>query len=154
MEPEERLSKDLFIDVKEQNLKYSGKVINGNLHDDMAEYLAVADALITDYSGSVFDFALTGKPGFLYTPDKDHYINDERGVYLELEQLPYDSAIDDEKYADLEKRARAELSTPDVRRARLKKALAMKGTISAMEAHSGITGLIVENTIVEEEVSC
>ena len=43
-----------------------------------------------------------------------------------------------------------ELSTPDVRRARLKKVLGMKGTISAMEAHSGITGLIVENTIVEE----
>lgn len=65
-----------------------------------------------------------------------------------LVEYPYSS---DEKYAELEKRARAELSTPDIRRARLKKALAMKGTISAMEAHSGLTGLIVENTIVEEE---
>lgn len=65
-----------------------------------------------------------------------------------LVEYPYSR---DEKYADLEKRARAELSTPDVRRARLKKALAMKGTINAMEAHSGLTGLIVENTIVEEE---
>lgn len=65
-----------------------------------------------------------------------------------LVEYPYSG---DEKYAELEKRARAELSTPDVRRVRLKKALAMKGTISAMEAHSGLTGLIVENTIVEEE---
>lgn len=65
----------------------------------------------------------------------------------ELIEYPYSK---DEKYDDLEKRARAELSTPDVRRARLKKALAMKGTISAMEAHSGLTGLIVENTMVEE----
>lgn len=56
----------------------------------------------------------------------------------------------DEKYADLEKRARAELSTPDVRRARLKKTLEMKGLVTAMETHSGLTGLIVENTIVEE----
>ncbi|MDD3403527.1 MAG: phosphoenolpyruvate mutase [Hespellia sp.] len=57
----------------------------------------------------------------------------------------------DEIYAELDKRARAELSTPDVRRARLKKVLAMKGTITAMETHSGLTGLIVENTCVEEE---
>ena len=65
-----------------------------------------------------------------------------------LIEFPYSK---DEKYTDLDKRARAELSTPDVRRARLKKVLAMKGTITAMETHSGLTGLIVENTIVEEE---
>lgn len=64
-----------------------------------------------------------------------------------LVEFPYSK---DEKYAELDKRARAELSTPDMRRSRLKKALAMKGTITAMEAHSGLTGLIVENTVVEE----
>lgn len=66
----------------------------------------------------------------------------------QLVEYPYSK---DEKYQELEKRARAELATPDIRRARLKKELAMKGTITAMEAHSGLTGLIVENTIVEEE---
>lgn len=65
-----------------------------------------------------------------------------------LVEYPYSK---DDRYEELEKRARLELSTPDIRRGRLKKALAMKGTISAMEAHSGLTGLIVENTIVEEE---
>lgn len=65
----------------------------------------------------------------------------------QLVEYPYSK---DEKYQELEKRARRELSIPDIRRARLKKELAMKGTITAMEAHSGLTGLIVENTIVEE----
>lgn len=65
----------------------------------------------------------------------------------QLVEYPYSK---DEKYQELEKRARTELSTPDIRRARLRKELAMKGTITAMEAHSGLTGLIVENTIVEE----
>lgn len=65
----------------------------------------------------------------------------------QLVEYPYSK---DEKYKELEKRARTELSTPDIRRARLKKELAMKGTITAMEAHSGLTGLIVENTVVEE----
>ena len=53
-----------------------------------------------------------------------------------------------EIYREIEQRARAELSLPDLRRGRLRKMLAMKGTITAMEAHSGITGLIVENTVV------
>ena len=65
----------------------------------------------------------------------------------QLIEYPYSN---DERYIELEKRARAELSIPDIRRARLKKELAMKGIITAMEAHSGLTGLIVENTIVEE----
>lgn len=62
-----------------------------------------------------------------------------------LVEFPY---AKDEKYQALENRARADLSLPDVRRARLKKALSMKGTISAIEAHSGITGLIAEKTVV------
>lgn len=64
-----------------------------------------------------------------------------------LIEFPYSV---NETYDELEKRAKAELATPDVRRARLKKVLAMKGTVTAMEAHSGLTGLIVENTKVEE----
>jgi len=74
--------------------QYPGLVYDGNLHDDMAEYLAVTDALITDYSGSIFDYALTGKPGFLYTPDKDYYINEERGTYISLDELPYPHAVE------------------------------------------------------------
>ncbi len=64
-----------------------------------------------------------------------------------LVEFPYSK---DEKYKALEDRARSELSLPDVRRGRLKKAIGMKGLVTAMEAHSGITGLIVENTSVWE----
>ena len=62
-----------------------------------------------------------------------------------LVEYPYSK---DEKYQEMEKRVRTELSLPDVRRARLKKTLEMKGLVTAMEAHSGITGLIVEKTTV------
>lgn len=65
-----------------------------------------------------------------------------------LVEYPYSK---NQKYKDLERTARAELSLPDVRRGRLKKLLNMKGTITAMEAHSGITGLIVEKTTVYED---
>ncbi len=65
----------------------------------------------------------------------------------ELIEYPHS---DDPKYKAIDDRARLELSLPDFRRARLKRALDAKGLITAMEAHSGITGLIVEKTMVEE----
>lgn len=66
----------------------------------------------------------------------------------QLVEFPYSS---DEKYKELESRTRAELSLPDVRRARLRKIISMKGLITAMEAHSGITGLIVEKTVIHKD---
>lgn len=64
-----------------------------------------------------------------------------------LVEYPYSK---DERYEELDRRAKAELSTPDVRRKRLRKVLNTQGMATVMEAHSGLTGLIVENTIVEE----
>lgn len=65
-----------------------------------------------------------------------------------LVEFPYSN---DEKYKEMEKRARADLSTSDVRRSRLKKTISMKGTVTAIEAHSGLTGLIAENTVVYQD---
>lgn len=64
-----------------------------------------------------------------------------------LVEFPY---ADDKKYRELQEYARIDLSIPDIRRSRLKKCIEMKGLVTAMEAHSGITGLIVEKTVVEE----
>ncbi len=61
-----------------------------------------------------------------------------------LVEFPYS---EEERYRELEARTRLELSLPDARRRRLKKELGMKGLITAMEAHDGLTGLVVENTI-------
>jgi len=65
----------------------------------------------------------------------------------ELIEFPYSN---DEIYKDIQKRSRADLAMPDMRRSRLKKLLNIKGFITALEAHDGLTGLIVENTIVHE----
>lgn len=65
-----------------------------------------------------------------------------------LVEFPYGN---DPKYKELEKLSRAELSMPDMRRARLKKLINMKGLVTAIEAHSGITGLIAEKTTVLQD---
>lgn len=64
-----------------------------------------------------------------------------------LIEYPYSK---EDKYSDIENRYRADLSMPDIRRGRLRKVLNMKGLITAMEAHDGLSGLIVENTVVHE----
>ncbi|MBO4427556.1 MAG: phosphoenolpyruvate mutase [Bacteroidales bacterium] len=65
-----------------------------------------------------------------------------------LVEYPYSS---DPKYKELDKMHRAELAMPDLRRGRLRKLLNMKGLVTAIEAHSGITGLIAEKTTVLQD---
>lgn len=77
------------IDVDKLNQNQVMPIVNANQHDDMAEYLKCIDVLITDYSGSLFDIALTEKPCLLYTPDFTHYKNSERGFYMDFDELPF-----------------------------------------------------------------
>ena len=65
-----------------------------------------------------------------------------------LVEFPYSKT---DVYEEMERLSRAQLSMPDVRRGRLKKLISMKGLVTAMEAHSGITGLIVEKTKVLQD---
>lgn len=78
------------INTAELIQKYRGvQIVDGNIGDDMAEYLACTDVLITDYSGSLFDFALTKRPCFLYAPDREQYEKVERGFYMDYDALPF-----------------------------------------------------------------
>lgn len=54
-------------------LSYNERIINGSNYPDIQELLLVADALITDYSSTAFDFALLGKPVFLCMLDYEQY---------------------------------------------------------------------------------
>ena len=65
-----------------------------------------------------------------------------------LVEFPYSAS---EKYRELELRERADLAMPDIRRGRLKKQLDMTGFVTVMEAHDGLTGLIVEDTVVYQD---
>lgn len=66
-------------------------------YPDMQELLAAADVLITDYSGSMFEFMLTKRPVFLLVRDIENYIAKERGLYFSLEELPFEAAASEEE---------------------------------------------------------
>ena len=68
-------------------------------YPDMADLLAVADVLVTDYSSSMFDFMLTRRPCFLYASDIDAYEGDSRrGVYYSVRDLFFPLGEDNDAF--------------------------------------------------------
>lgn len=63
---------------------------------DLYKILYNADILITDYSNTMFEFAITGKPVFLYAEDLEEYQR-ERGLYFPFDSLPFPKADTKEK---------------------------------------------------------
>jgi CDP-glycerol glycerophosphotransferase len=63
-----------------------GRVRDVSAWKDGTELLLVADALVTDYSSVMFDFANTGKPMLFYTYDLEVFQERIRGFYLDLEE--------------------------------------------------------------------
>ncbi|WP_234454454.1 CDP-glycerol glycerophosphotransferase family protein, partial [Streptomyces sp. MBT61] len=54
-------------------------------HPGAAGLLLIADVLVTDYAGLMFDFALTGRPMLFHTYDLEHYRDTVRGFCLDFE---------------------------------------------------------------------
>ncbi|MGW7093704.1 bifunctional glycosyltransferase/CDP-glycerol:glycerophosphate glycerophosphotransferase [Streptomyces sp. NPDC054874] len=60
-------------------------VLDVSRHPGAAGLLLVADVLVTDYAGLMFDFALTGRPMLFHTYDLEHYRDTVRGFCLDFE---------------------------------------------------------------------
>ena len=66
----------------------------------------------------------------------------------ELIDIPYTY---NERVKKIDMQLREKLAMPEYRRKRLRQLIKMTPIVKAMEAHSGLTGLIVEKTVVERE---
>ncbi len=67
---------------------YEGFVIDASKVSDINDLYLAADALITDYSSVMFDFALTRRQLLLFAPDAAHYAEDLHGFYFSLDEVP------------------------------------------------------------------
>lgn len=81
-------------------------------------------------------------------PIREEVIRVLEGWGGKLVEFPYSH---DEKYHEIELRSRAEAAMPELRRGSLRRLLSMKPQIRAIEAHSGLTGLIAENTAILQD---
>ena len=77
-------------------------------------------------------------------PIREEVINTLKEYGGQLVEIPYSS---DKNYKILEESI-ARLAIPDIRRGRLRQMMKLKKPLSILEAHSGITGLIAEKTMV------
>lgn len=78
----------------------SSYAVNASTYEDVQELLIVADALISDYSSIIFDFALLNRPILLYCPDLNEYM-DGRGFNQDFEELPFYKAYSANEVLDL-----------------------------------------------------
>lgn len=82
---------------------YFENVIDVTSYPDMQELIILADAMMSDYSSCLFDGALRNIPCFTFATDFDAF-KKERGVYFEMEDLPFPYAKDnDELMSNIEK---------------------------------------------------
>ncbi len=59
-------------------------VLDVSGHPDVADLYLAADAMVTDYSSTMFDFAVTAKPMVFFVDDLEHYRDELRGFYVDL----------------------------------------------------------------------
>jgi CDP-glycerol glycerophosphotransferase len=56
-------------------------------YPDIRDLYLAADLLVTDYSSTMFDFAITGRPMLFYTYDLDYFRDELRGFYFDLAEV-------------------------------------------------------------------
>lgn len=70
-------------------------------YSDMQELLAATDILITDFSSCMFDIAIARKKCILYIPDLKEYLENERGLYFNIKELPFPIAENMEELEEI-----------------------------------------------------
>jgi CDP-glycerol glycerophosphotransferase len=65
------------------------EVMDVTNYQDMQRLLMATDVMVSDYSSCIFDAALRRIPCFAYATDFEQYKYEERGVYYEMEELPF-----------------------------------------------------------------
>ena len=76
--------KERFDITKEQ----SDKIFDFTSYQDINQLLLITDLLITDYSSTIFEYALLDKPIIFYVPDFGEYRN-SRDFYYDFDEYTY-----------------------------------------------------------------
>lgn len=88
----EKTGRDVVILLRKHHADHNQYSIPGITMDvsdypDMQELICCSDLLITDYSSTMWEFALLGRPCYLFVPDRKEYEKD-RGFYTPIEEWP------------------------------------------------------------------
>lgn len=84
-----------WISFEQSGIRETKDVLNAGNYPDSEELVSGCDVMITDYSSIMFEGAYIQKPVFLYIPDRNEYIDGERGLLLDYDSLPFPMAESD-----------------------------------------------------------
>lgn len=85
------------MNFSESGLRESSHILNVGDYPDSEELVAAADVMITDYSSIMFEGAFIKVPVFLYAPDYEEFITQERDFWLDYNTLPFPRAESNEE---------------------------------------------------------
>lgn len=71
-------------------ITYNEKIIDATHYSDSQELILACDYLLSDYSSVVFDALYANKPCGMYIPDFVDYISNDRPLYFDFNELPFD----------------------------------------------------------------
>lgn len=112
-------------------------------YPDIQELMVAADAMVTDYSSCIFDYLLSGRPGFVFAVDLEQQ-NRERGFYYPLETTPFPIGLDSKELCANIRAFDAEKFASDT-----KAFLASKGCMEDGKAAARVADLI-ESELVRQ----
>lgn len=90
----------LFASHIANKMEIPSYVIDATTYPDMQKLIMATDAILSDYSSCLFDAALIDIPCFIYATDFEAY-KDDRGVYFELDELPFKYSTNNEDLASI-----------------------------------------------------
>lgn len=77
------------IDAASYDLEqYKDFIIDATQTKDVNDLYMISDILVSDYSGTIFDFAVLKRPMVFYMYDREKYINQLSGVNIDFSDLP------------------------------------------------------------------
>lgn len=77
-----------YLVAKMINFDKYDQVIDVSTYENINDLYLIADAMITDYSSTMFDYSVLRKPMIFYAYDLEMYQNELRGFYLDYNKLP------------------------------------------------------------------
>lgn len=93
-----RLHPQLAVKMEKMPVRQKNdRLIDVSQRPDMNEIIAASDAMITDYSSTIFEGFLTKQPGFIYIDDLEEYVNDRGNLMFDMSEIPFPVAYSNDE---------------------------------------------------------
>lgn len=85
---------------RKNSFKFNNHILDGSIYASFMDLAFMGDAVISDYSSTLYDFAIAGKPAYIYASDaKEYFAN--RGSIDKFDNDPFDKVHTNDELENL-----------------------------------------------------